>query len=53
MEEDVHFKPSDYEQLIRRDKADRDMFRLKDESLENSANFPDPGTVALEIAEEE
>jgi type I restriction enzyme M protein len=37
------FEPPDVEKLI---------FLLKDESLEDSANLPDPDVLALEIAEE-
>jgi len=29
-----------------------DIFWLKDESLEDSANLPDPGVIALEITED-
>ena len=29
-----------------------DLFWLKDDSLEDSANLPDPGILALEIAED-
>jgi type I restriction enzyme M protein len=29
-----------------------DIFWLKDEALEESANLPDPGVLALEIAED-
>jgi type I restriction enzyme M protein len=34
------------------DKINPDIFWLKDESLENSANLPDPGVLALEITED-
>jgi type I restriction enzyme M protein len=39
----------DYEVLINRDKASLDIFWLKDESLEDSENLPDPGILAQEI----
>jgi type I restriction enzyme M protein len=37
---------------VKRDKASLDIFWLKDESLEDSANLPDPDVIALEIAED-
>jgi len=46
------FRPFEYDELIRRDKASLDIFWLKDESLEDSANLPDPDVIALEIAED-
>jgi len=41
-----------YDELLKRDKVNLDIFWLKDESLEDSANLPDPDVLALEIAEE-
>ena len=35
-----------YEELTRRDKLDLDIFWLKDESLEGSANLPDPDIIS-------
>ena len=46
------FKSFTYEELTRHDKANLDIFWLKDESLEDSANLPDPGVLALEITED-
>lgn len=46
------FKPFTYEELIKRDKASLDIFWLKDESLEDSANLPDPDVIAAEIVED-
>jgi type I restriction enzyme M protein len=46
------FRAFDYDELVRRDKASLDIFWLKDESLEDSANLPDPDVIALEIAED-
>ena len=46
------FRPFEYEELIKRDKASLDIFWLKDESLEDSANLPDPDVIAAEIAED-
>ncbi|MGB6872545.1 MAG: class I SAM-dependent DNA methyltransferase [Dehalococcoidia bacterium] len=40
-----------YEELIQRDKVNLDIFWLKDASLEDSANLPDPNILAREIAE--
>jgi len=42
----------DYEELINRDKASLDIFWLKDESLEESENLPEPGVLAAEIVED-
>jgi type I restriction enzyme M protein len=41
-----------YEDLIKRDKINLDIFWLKDEALEDSANLPAPGVIALEITED-
>jgi type I restriction enzyme M protein len=46
------FKSFAYEDLLKRDKINLDIFWLKDDSLEDSANLPDPGVIALEIAED-
>jgi type I restriction enzyme M protein len=46
------FRAFDYDELVKRDKASLDIFWLKDESLEDSANLPDPDVIALEIAED-
>jgi hypothetical protein len=46
------FRAFDFDELVRRDKASLDIFWLKDESLEDSANLPDPDVIALEIAED-
>jgi type I restriction enzyme M protein len=46
------FKSFTYEDLVKRDKINLDIFWLKDDSLEDSANLPDPGVIALEIAED-
>jgi type I restriction enzyme M protein len=42
----------DYEELINRDKASLDIFWLKDDSLEDSENLPDPDIIAAEIVED-
>jgi type I restriction enzyme M protein len=41
-----------YDELVKRDKASLDIFWLKDESLEDSANLPDPDVIAAEIVED-
>jgi len=40
-----------YDDLIARDKASLDIFWLKDESLEDSENLPDPDVLAMDIVE--
>ena len=42
----------EYEELINRDKASLDIFWLRDESLEESDNLPDPDILAQEIVED-
>ena len=46
------FRSFTYEELIKRDKLNLDIFWLKDESLEDSANLPDPDIIAAEIVED-
>lgn len=41
-----------YEELMQRDKTSLDIFWLKDESLEDSANLPDPDVIAADIIED-
>ena len=41
-----------YDELIKRDKVSLDIFWLKDESLEDSDNLPDPDVIAAEIVED-
>jgi type I restriction enzyme M protein len=41
-----------YEELLQRDKVSLDVFWLRDESLEDSANLPPPGEIAAEIVED-
>jgi type I restriction enzyme M protein len=38
-----------YDEIVARDKASLDIFWLKDDSLEDSANLPEPGVLAAEI----
>ena len=41
-----------YDELIQRDKASLDVFWLRDESLEDAANLPEPDEIAAEIIED-
>jgi len=50
--ESERFKPFTYDDLIKRDKVNLDIFWLKDESLEDSANFPAPEVIAADIMED-
>ncbi len=50
--ESERFKSFTYEELIKRDKINLDIFWLRDDSLEDSANLPDPGVIVLEIVED-
>jgi type I restriction enzyme M protein len=42
----------DYEDLIQRDKVNLDIFWIKDESLEDSDNLPEPDVILQEIIED-
>jgi type I restriction enzyme M protein len=46
------FKSFSYDDLLKRDKVNLDIFWLKDDSLEESANLPAPGVIAQEIADD-
>ena len=50
-EETERFKHFTYDELIQRDKVSLDIFWIKDDSLEDMENLPDPEVIALEIAE--
>jgi type I restriction enzyme M protein len=50
--ESERFKSFAYDDLIKRDKVNLDIFWLKDESLEDSANLPAPDVLAAEIVED-
>jgi type I restriction enzyme M protein len=41
-----------YDELVARDKASLDIFWLRDESLEDAADLPDPDVLAAEIVED-
>jgi type I restriction enzyme M protein len=42
----------DYDELIKRDKLNLDIFWLRDKSLEDSENLPEPDVLAQEIADD-
>ena len=42
----------DYDDIIKRDKANLDIFWLKDDSLGDSENLPDPEILAQEIVDD-
>lgn len=50
-QETERFKVFTYDELMQRDKVSLDIFWLKDESLEDSANLPAPRVLAQEITE--
>jgi type I restriction enzyme M protein len=50
-QETERFKAFTYDELMQRDKVSLDIFWLKDESLEDSDNLPDPDILAKEIIE--
>jgi type I restriction enzyme M protein len=50
--ESERFKPFIYEELTKRDKANLDIFWLKDDALEESANLPAPDVIAQEITDD-
>jgi type I restriction enzyme M protein len=49
---DGRWRAYDYEELVSRDKANLDIFWLKDDSLEASENLPEPEVLAREIVED-
>jgi len=49
--ETERFHAFTYDKLMERDKVNLDIFWLRDESLEDSDNLPDPDVIAQEIAE--
>ena len=50
--ETERFKSFTYEELVKRDKVNLDIFRLKDDALEESANLPAPGIIAQDITDD-
>jgi len=49
---DGRWRPYSVDELFQRDKVSLDIFWLRDESLEDSANLPEPHVLAEEIAED-
>ncbi len=49
---DGRWRAYTYDEIIARDKASLDIFWLKDESLEDSANLPAPGVILQDIIED-
>ena len=49
--ETERFRGFTYNELMQRDKVSLDIFWLKDDSLEDSANLPDPDIIAKDITE--
>lgn len=49
---DGRWRAFSYEELTKRDKANLDLFWLRDESLEDSDSLPAPGVIAAEIVED-
>jgi type I restriction enzyme M protein len=50
-EETERFKAYEYDELIERDKTNLDIFWLKDDSLEDTENLPEPDVLASDIVE--
>src|SRR5450756_1894496 len=50
-EDAERFRGFTYDELIQRDKVNLDIFWLKDETLEDTENLPDPDVLASEIIE--
>ncbi|MFW6130022.1 MAG: SAM-dependent DNA methyltransferase, partial [Atribacterota bacterium] len=49
--ETERFKRFTYDELMERDKVSLDIFWLRDDSLEDMENLPEPEVLALEITE--
>ena len=49
---DGRWRKYTYDEIIQRDKASLDIFWIRDESLEDSANLPEPHILAQEIADD-
>ena len=46
------WRPYSYDEIVSRDKVSLDLFWLRDESLEDSADLPEPHVLAREIADD-
>ena len=51
-QEAERFRRFSYEDLMKRDKVNLDIFWLRDESMEDTANLPPPDIIADEILED-
>jgi type I restriction enzyme M protein len=49
---DGRWRSYSYEEIMARDKVNLDIFWLRDESLEDTDNLPDPDIIAAEIVED-
>lgn len=49
---DGRWRSYTYDELLARDKVSLDIFWLRDESLEDSANLPEPDVLAIEIVQD-
>ncbi|MFN2109404.1 MAG: SAM-dependent DNA methyltransferase, partial [Anaerolineae bacterium] len=49
---DGRWRAYSYEELLARDKVNLDIFWLRDESLEETANLPEPDVLAEEIVDD-
>ena len=45
------FRPFAYDEFVKRDRLNLDIFWMKDESLEDASNLPPPDVIAAEIVE--
>ena len=52
LQETERFRRFSYEDLVKRDKVNLDIFWLRDESMEDTANLPPPDQIAEEIVED-
>jgi type I restriction enzyme M protein len=50
--QDGRWRSYSYDELLQRDKVSLDLFWLRDDSLEDSANLPEPDVLAAEIVED-
>ena len=51
-EETERFRRFTYDELVKRDKANLDIFWLRDESMEDTSTLPPPDVIADEILED-
>jgi type I restriction enzyme M protein len=49
---DGRWRSFGYDEIVKRDKLNLDIFWLKDKSLEDSENLPEPDVLAQEIADD-